>query len=76
MRYILRKFIDADSVAEAIAKAELTPIHDVYLREGEEPKRGDLSSCHAIGFSSPPVSDSWSSGEIIGAAIDAARKKR
>lgn len=72
MRYILRKFIDADSVSEAIAKAEATPIHDVYLREGEEPKRGEGSSCHAIGFSSPPVSDSWRSDEIVGSD----RKKR
>lgn len=71
MRYILRKFIDADSVSEAIAKAEATPLHDVYLREGEEPKRSEGSSCHAIGFSSP-LSDTWRSDEVIGSD----RKKR
>jgi hypothetical protein len=40
MRYILRKFVEAATVEEALAKDASTPVHDAYLKEGEEPKGG------------------------------------
>lgn len=68
MRYIIRKFVDAQTVAEAISKEPQTPIHDAYLKEGEEPNESG-GYCSAVGFG-VPTDDQWRSGEIIG------RKKR
>jgi hypothetical protein len=48
MRFIVRKFVDATNVADALGKEPQTPVHDVYLKEGEEPKRGDPKDL--IGF--------------------------
>jgi hypothetical protein len=47
MRFILRKYVDADSAREALEKDATTPVHDCYLKEGEEPKR-ELKD--AVGF--------------------------
>ena len=64
MRYILRKFVEAETVAAAVAKDATTPVHDAYLKDGEEPKRGDgLTS--AVGFSIP-LDESRLDGEIVG----------
>jgi hypothetical protein len=57
MRYIVRKFIDASTVQEAIAKESETPIHDVYLKEGEEPKPRPSDTCSAVGFYLPAYED-------------------
>jgi hypothetical protein len=58
MRYILRKFVEAATVAEALAKDASTPVHDAYLKEGEEPKGGGGSSfVSAIGFALSPCDD-------------------
>jgi hypothetical protein len=40
MKYILRKFIDADSVQDAVRKDRKTPVHDCYLKDGEAPSDG------------------------------------
>ena len=53
MRYILRKFVEAETVEEALQKEPKTPVHDAYLKEGEEPKGGG-ERCSAIGFALPP----------------------
>ena len=52
MRFILKKFVDADTAAEAIAKDAKTPVHDCYLKDGEEPKR-DNAPKDLIGFRHP-----------------------
>jgi hypothetical protein len=39
MRFVIRKYIDATTVKEAIDKEPETPIHDCYLKEGEEPPK-------------------------------------
>jgi hypothetical protein len=61
MKYILRKFVDAATVAEALAKDSRTPVHDCYLKEGEHPPEcGGMVS--PIGFAAPlqqPLSDEW-----------------
>jgi hypothetical protein len=74
VRYILRKFVDANTVLEAIAKEPTTPIHDVYLKEGEEPKSA-AGGCSAVGFSAP-TDDRWRSDEVLGSTQGAHRKKR
>jgi hypothetical protein len=61
VRYILRKFVEAGTVEEALSKDSSTPVHDAYLKEGEEPK-GNTLFTHAIGFSAPvdgPVPDEY-----------------
>jgi hypothetical protein len=55
MKYILRKFIDADSVQDAVRKDRKTPVHDCYLKDGEAPSDGGAAS--AIGFSLPAGPD-------------------
>lgn len=52
MRFILRKYVDADNASEALALDVKTPVHDVYLKEGEEPKR-DTTVKDLIGFTHP-----------------------
>jgi hypothetical protein len=52
MRYIIRKFVEAQTVSEAIAADAKTPVHDCYLKEGEEPKESK-SRIEAIGFLIP-----------------------
>ena len=49
MRFILRKYVDASHAAEALAMDRDTPVHDVYLKDGEEPKREDKQK-DLIGF--------------------------
>jgi hypothetical protein len=49
VRFILRKYVDADDAREALALDEKTPVHDVYLKDGEEPKR-DNAVKDCIGF--------------------------
>lgn len=53
MRFILRKYVDADNAKDALKLDRKTPVHDVYLKDGEEPKRKDGGSCSAIGFIHP-----------------------
>lgn len=52
MRFILRKYVDASHAAEALAQDPSTPVHDVYLKDGEEPRRGgnDEKQKDLIGF--------------------------
>lgn len=52
MRFILRKYVDAGNAQEALALDARTPVHDVYLKEGEEPKRDDKPK-DLIGFWHP-----------------------
>jgi hypothetical protein len=49
MRYIIRKYVDAENVSEAINKEPKAPICDVYLKDGEEPKGTDEKK-NLIGF--------------------------
>jgi hypothetical protein len=49
VRFILRKFVEADTAKQALALDRATPVHDVYLREGEEPK-SDAPPKDLIGF--------------------------
>jgi hypothetical protein len=65
MRYILRKFVEAPDVAAALAMDSHTPVHDAYLKEGEEPKRVDQLS-PAIGFMAQ-LDDAWRRDEVFGA---------
>lgn len=51
MRFILRKYVDAENAKEALAKDRKTPVQDVYLKEGEEPKRD--AARDLIGFVHP-----------------------
>lgn len=53
MRFILRKYVDADNAAEALTLDAKTPVHDVYLKDGEEPRRPTGDSAHAVGFWHP-----------------------
>lgn len=68
MRFILRKFVDANGAAEALAMDSKTPVHDVYLKEGEEPKRSTEIK-DVIGFLQK-TDPNWRSDEVI------ARKKQ
>jgi hypothetical protein len=52
MRFILRKYVDADCAGEALKLDATTPVHDVYLKDGEEPKRPDQLK-DAVGFLHP-----------------------
>jgi hypothetical protein len=52
MRFILRKYVDASNAADALALDSKTPVHDVYLKEGEEPKRPEAPK-DLIGFWHP-----------------------
>ncbi len=49
MRFILRKYVDAANAREALSKDRKTPVHDVYLKDGEEPKRNEQPK-DLIGF--------------------------
>lgn len=55
MRFILRKYVDAQNAAEALAMDVGTPVHDIYLKEGEEPKRNE--AIRLIGFYLPAGSE-------------------
>jgi hypothetical protein len=50
VKYIIKKFVTADTVAEALAKEPSVPVHDIYLKEGEEPSKQEPS---LIGFTHP-----------------------
>jgi len=39
MRFILRKYVDAANAKEALRMDRKTPVHDVYLKDGEEPPK-------------------------------------
>lgn len=49
MRFILRKYVDAENAIAALKMDKKTPVHDVYLKEGEEPKRSEAKK-DLIGF--------------------------
>jgi hypothetical protein len=64
MRFILRKFVDANTVKEAVAMDRKTPVHDCYLKEGEEPDKSSppkdlMGFIHpdepSFGFSDEPM---------------------
>jgi hypothetical protein len=65
MRFILRKFVDAETAAAALDLDKSTPVHDVYLKEGEEPKR-DNTPRDTIGFWHPEEPSLGYIGEPIG----------
>jgi len=48
MKYILRKYVEAANAKEALALDRKTPVHALYLKDGEEPK--DRIVTNAIGF--------------------------
>lgn len=48
MRYILRKYVDAPTAKQALKLDRKTPVHDVYLKDGEEPRK-DIQT-QAVGF--------------------------
>lgn len=52
MKYILRKYVEAANAKEALKLDRKTPVHDLYLKDGEEPKR-DITT-HAVGFTVYP----------------------
>ena len=54
MKYILRKFVEAETVQDAIRLDRRTPVHDCYLKAGEQPS-ADMG--YAIGFQTPRDSD-------------------
>ena len=54
MRFILRKYVDADNARDALALDESTPVRDVYLKDGEEPKRSEAAT-NLIGFWHPGI---------------------
>lgn len=56
MKYILRKYVNADSAKEALALDRKTPVHDLYLKDGEEPK--ERAFTHAVGFHVAPADES------------------
>lgn len=63
MKFILRKYVDAASPAEALKLDRKTPVHDVYLREGEEPKTGAPKDL--IGFRHPEEPSMGYKGEPV-----------
>jgi hypothetical protein len=62
MRFILRKFVDADTAGEALKMDRKTPVHDCYLKEGEEPDKSAQPK-DLIGFLAETEPD-WRSDEI------------
>jgi hypothetical protein len=50
MRYILRKFVEAETALEAINKDLETPVHDCGLKDDDE--AGKINT-HAVGFQLP-----------------------
>ena len=62
MRFILRKFVDADSAKQALALDKTTPVHDCYLKNGEEPVRGAVGK-DCIGFTQE-LDPNWRNDEI------------
>jgi hypothetical protein len=67
MRFILRKYVDAETAKDALKLDRKTPVHDCYLRDGEEPKHiKDSHLKDAIGFSwDIPLGECWD-GEPYG----------
>jgi hypothetical protein len=63
LRFILRKYVDAETAKEALAKDRKTPVHDVYLKDGEEPKR-DGAPKDCVGFIQQS-DDYWRKDEVI-----------
>jgi hypothetical protein len=63
MRFIVRKFVDADTAKEALDKEASVPVHDIYLKDGEEPKR-DNSPKDCVGFIQG-TDPNWRSDEVI-----------
>jgi hypothetical protein len=67
MRFILRKYVDAENAADALKQDKKTPVHDVYLKDGEEPRR--VLTERVVGF--------WQDTEVgPGDSEPVARKKR
>lgn len=62
MRFILRKYVDAENAKQALELDTKTPVHDVYLKEGEEPKR-ESAPKDLIGFH-VQQDDYWRDDEI------------
>ena len=48
MKYIIRKYVNANSAKDALKLDRKTPVHDLYLKDGEEPK--EPSKTFAVGF--------------------------
>lgn len=51
VKYILRKYVEAESAAQALKLDHKTPVHDLYLKDGEEPRQ--YNQTRAVGFSVP-----------------------
>lgn len=47
MKYIIRKYVNAKTAAEALALDTCTPVHDLYQKEPDDESRKETS---AIGF--------------------------
>jgi hypothetical protein len=55
MKYVVCKLIEADSVQEAMRKERKTPVHECYLKDGEEPKGYERTD--VVGFAAPSEVD-------------------
>ena len=53
MRYIIRKFIEAETVSQALQKERDTPVHDAFVEEGERPRGAGRQLKGAVGFGMP-----------------------
>jgi hypothetical protein len=51
VRFVVSKFIDASTAAEALRKEPSTPVHEVCAKRGEEPERDEPRDL--IGFMVP-----------------------
>lgn len=64
MKYVLYKFVEAETALLAIAQDAQTPVHEVSLKAGEQPGREHTT---AVGFGAPaaqPVPDEYW-GELL-----------
>jgi hypothetical protein len=52
MRYVLYKFVDAETAAQALDQDARTPVHEVSLRSNDESARAG-APVTAIGFAAP-----------------------
>lgn len=48
MKYIIRKYVTAKDAESALKLDKDTPVHDLYLKDGQEPD--DDKVTNAIGF--------------------------
>lgn len=63
MKYVIRKYVDAENVQQAIERESSTPVHEVYMKDEGELDKGKSSFTNAVGFMFyPPSEEDSSSG--------------